>query len=300
MRTTRQYRTFFWPAVLILIGIVALLVNTGRLPVERLYLLFDLWPLILIVVGVEIIIRRSVRGAASEVAAILVVVLAIAGALAYVAVGPASAGSSTLDASNTTGDLHQASLEVDAGGATITIGTATSGDQLYHAHIQYSGQKPSVTLDRASGALKVDQSDTGFNFLEGRRFVLDLQLNPNVAWSYTENTGAATDTLDLRAAKLDSMTLNTGASRDDIKLGQPSGSVSITINGGALTLHLHRPSGTEASIGVSGGAISLDADGHQNRAIGTLSYQTPGFGGAKDSYQVTVNGGACSVTLDTT
>src|SRR2546430_12459030 len=54
--------SFFWPAVLILVGILALLVNTGRIPIDRLLQLADLWPVILIVIGLEIIIRRSVHG----------------------------------------------------------------------------------------------------------------------------------------------------------------------------------------------------------------------------------------------
>src|SRR5438309_571558 len=41
MRTYR-YRSFLWPAILILAGVVALLVNTGRIPVDRLYQLVNL------------------------------------------------------------------------------------------------------------------------------------------------------------------------------------------------------------------------------------------------------------------
>jgi hypothetical protein len=57
-----RYRSFFWPAVLILAGIVALLVNIGAFPVERLILLVNLWPLILIVIGLELIARRALQG----------------------------------------------------------------------------------------------------------------------------------------------------------------------------------------------------------------------------------------------
>ena len=39
-----RYRSFFWPAVLILAGVVALLVNTGALSADRLYqLLEQIW-----------------------------------------------------------------------------------------------------------------------------------------------------------------------------------------------------------------------------------------------------------------
>jgi Domain of unknown function (DUF5668) len=296
----RSYRTFFWPAVLVLAGVIALLVNTGALSSDRLAALFDLWPLILIVVGLEIIIRSTMRSTAAEVAAGLVVLLAVVGALTYVVEAPnlpAAAVNQTLDSSESAGSLTTASLEVDAGGATITLtGDSSIGGDLYRAHIQYSGQKPRITL--SNGALRISQDNSGFNFVRSNHFVMNLSLNPSVMWDMTENTGASNESLDFSTIKLQSLTINTGASREDIKLGPPSGGVSITVNGGALTVHLHRPDGTPTSVDVSGGAISLNADGHQQHAIGSASYQS-GSGDAKDNYDVTINGGACTVTLDT-
>ena len=70
---------------------------------------------------------------------------------------------------------------------------------------------------------------------------------------------------------------------------------TITINGGAVTVHLHRPPGAAASVNVSGGAVSLEFDGHQNHAIGTLQEST---GTETDTYRVDVSGGACTVTMD--
>ena len=98
--------------------------------------------------------------------------------------------------------------------------------------------------------------------------------------------------------KVSAIAVNTGASSEDMTLGQPNGIVPVEINGGALTVHIHRPSGTEASVRVSGGADSLTADGHSQHGIGDLMYDSSGFGGS-DGYRITVNGGACTVTLDT-
>src|SRR4029077_13585745 len=82
-RMGRGYRSLFWPAVLILVGVFALLVNGGFVPVERLDRLADLWPLILVVIGLELVVRRSLQGPSAEIAAVLVVLLAIGGAAAY-------------------------------------------------------------------------------------------------------------------------------------------------------------------------------------------------------------------------
>src|SRR5438093_6888550 len=121
MRYTYRYRSFFWPALLILAGVVALLVNTGQIPVGRLAQIIDLWPLILVVIGLELIVRRTVHGVAGDVAAALIVLLAIGGAAAYVAVGPTPSATPTRDASDQLGGRTAAPAELDAGRATMTV-----------------------------------------------------------------------------------------------------------------------------------------------------------------------------------
>src|SRR5258708_12249695 len=88
MITVRRYRSYFWPAVLILIGIVALLVNSGVISTDRLNLLFDLWPVILIVIGLELLARRTIPGQNGDVAGVLIVLLAAAAATPYVPLPP--------------------------------------------------------------------------------------------------------------------------------------------------------------------------------------------------------------------
>jgi hypothetical protein len=301
MRYAGRYRSLLWPAVLIFAGIFALLVNTGTIPVDRLYQLFDLWPLILIVIGLELIIRRSVRGPTGGVAGVLVAVLALGGAVAYVVAGPNPTTSKTLDTFSPMGTIAQASLEVDAGSANITVsGSNSVGNHLYEAHIEYTGPKPQVSLDSSSGLVRISQASTNFPFFQTRKFVLDIKLNPELPWSITENSGATTDSLNLADVKVGSIVLNTGASREEITVGEPSGLVPVTINGGSLTVHIHRPKGTMASVAVAGGAVSLNADGKQMRAIGDLTFQSPGFSTEADAYRIQINGGACNVTLDTT
>jgi hypothetical protein len=136
------------------------------------------------------------------------------------------------------------------------------------------------------------------SFFGNPRFVLDLQINPAVSWNFNVNSGAANGTFKLSQVRVSGMELTTGASRQDITLGAPTGRVPITVNGGALTILIHRPYGTQASVQVSGGALSLTADGMRQRGIGSKSWQT-NYGGDQDAYRIEVSGGACSVTVDT-
>lgn len=297
---TYSYRTFFWPALLILFGVIALLVNTGQLPVERLFLLVNLWPLILVVIGLELIVRRTVHGPAGDVATAVVIVLAIVGSAAYITISPNPAASRTFDTSGDVGAITEASAEIDAGAATITVqGSTELGSKLFRAHIEYSGAKPTVALD-PGGKLTIGQESNNFLTFQNPRFVLKLDVNPAVPWKLDVNTGSSTNTITLAQVHVTGLSLNTGASRDEITLGPPSGVVSVEINAGAVTATIHRPSGTPVSLAVSGGAVNLTADGKTTHAIGSANYESSGFAGASDGYRIQVNGGACTVTLDTT
>lgn len=296
----RRYRSFFWPVVLIAIGLIALLAELNLISSDRLYRLADLWPLILIVIGLELIARRTLHGGAVDVATILIVLIAAGGAILYVSLGPAiPGGTHSFDASGQIGSSKTAALKVDVGNVNLTVdGDGSLGSDLYRAHIEYSGIKPTVDFDAASGVLHIEQRG-GFTFFGNPRFVLDLQINPAVTWSFNINSGAANGTFKLSQVRVTGIELNTGASHEDIALGAPTGKVPITVNGGALTIIIHRPNGVEASAQVSGGAVNLTADGDRERGIGSKSWQSDGYDSAQDAYRIKVNGGACTVTVDT-
>src|SRR5258708_35795999 len=95
------------------------------------------------------------------------------------------------------------------------------------------------------------EGNSGFGVSQTRRFSRDLQINSTIPWTVTSTGGASTETFKLASLPLKSMDINTGASREDITLGSPSGVVPITINGGALTVNLYHPPGTGASVNVS-------------------------------------------------
>ena len=300
MPNTYRYRSFFWPAILILVGIIALLINTGQIPFDRLALLINLWPVVLVVFGLELIVRRSMHGPPGDAAAALIIIVAVIAAATYVVVAPNPGATRGIDFSSEVGDLTEATAEIDAGGATINVsGDSDIGSNLYEAHITFQGPTPQISLDRSTGVVTIKQQQGQFPLIIFRNFELDLKLNPSVAWKLDINTGASTATLNLANLHVGSISLNTGASRQDITLGQPSGKVPVEINGGALTVNIHRPTGVAASISVDGGAVSLTADGQEQRGFGAVTFKTDGFDNATDRYQITVNGGANTVTLDT-
>ncbi len=294
----RNYRSFFWPAVLILAGVVALLANTGVISTDRLALLADMWPVILIVVGLVLIAQRRFQAASAELAALLIVLIAAGATIVYVATAPNPGATHQLDASAAVGGLDHASLETNVGAATITVdGSKALGGDLYRANIGYSGPKPDISLDRSRGTLRISQGTNTMGFFQTRRFTIRLQINANLPWTITTNSGASTGTYNLADAHIGSLEINTGASHEVITLGTPTGVVPVTVNGGQINVRLHRPTGTAASVKVSGGAVSLNFDGHGSHAFGTLEQTT---GASTNMFKVEINGGQCTATMDAT
>jgi len=291
-------RAHLLPALLIVVGLVALLVNLGAIPTDRLYRLADLWPALLIVLGLVLLINRArLPNAVDTIASLLIAVIAVAGAALYVALGPAiPAGTQRMTMSESLSGLKDATLEVDAGASTLSVTGSNTGlvNDLFQAQITYSGPRPTEELDRNTGRVVIRQNGQ-FGFFGRQSFHLDIQLNVAVRWSFAIHTGASQDkyllTMEVRSVEID-----TGASTEDIDLPHPNGTVPVKINGGALTVHLHRPSGTAASVKVSGGAVHLDFDGDTSNAVGSVSHSTEP---STDMLEVSINGGTCTVTMDT-
>lgn len=291
-------RNIVVPALLIAIGVLALLVNVGAIPTDRLYRLADLWPALLIVLGLVLLINRARFPTNVEIAAVAVVVLvAVAGAGAYVALGPAvSTATQHMTVSAPLAGLKEVTLEVDVGASRLHVqGSDSMVSDLFQAQIAYTGPKPSVTLDRSNGRLVVSQNNQ-LGYFGRRSLEMYVQLNSAPRWRFAIHSGASTDVYDVANIDVASMEVDTGASTEDISLPHPSGTVPIRVNGGALTVMLHRPAGVDASVKVSGGAVSLNFDGQTSSAVGSVGHSS---GDGPDILDVAVNGGTCRVTMDT-
>lgn len=298
-----RYRSFLWPVLLIAGGVVLLLGNLGYIPWESLFRLLDLWPLVLIVIGLELIIRRSVPTAASRPLALAVVALAAAVAVIYVAAGPPPSlgGSHTTSASAPAAGVESGTLRLDLGAATVHVTSGELGADLYQASFDYpAGTERSISV--SGGIVHIsDRSQRGPSWRwADRRHSLDITLNSALPWTFEVAGGATNATLDLGGVTLKRLSLSGGADHTTVTLPRPSGTVEIAASGGAEHLTLHRPAGVEASVRLTGGANTLDADGQHRGGLGSdLNWSSPGYAGASDRYSINVSGGASSVTVDT-
>jgi hypothetical protein len=127
---------------------------------------------------------------------------------------------------------------------------------------------------------------------------VEVELTARIPWDVEVRGGASRLVADLRELGLGSLSLDGGASRLEVVLPAPSGTVAVVILGGASNVAIHRPNGVAARLCVGGGATNVQFnDRHIGAAGGELDLQDRHYDGAADRYDVAVTGGANNVSI---
>lgn len=298
-----------WPFVLIGVGVTALLVNTGVISWDSLARIAGLWPVLLIVIGAELIVSYTAPRPIALPVNISISTLATIGALVLMVSGASwplgswwpVASLQTITRSGPLPQTSQAQLNVNYGAAQVTIHADSIGTDMYRARLTYAGNPaPSVWVDSASGTLHVDRGARGpFQVMPaGGHEQVDLVLSDRIPWSITLNAGASQQTLDLRGLTVSRMQINAGASSMEIDLPKPSGSIPVAINGGAMSVHMLAPSQSAVQVVADGGFNSLQCDGQAVSGMGRQNWESTNFATSTDRYQIQFSGGASSFRLE--
>jgi Domain of unknown function (DUF5668) len=299
-------RGVFWPLLLIALGLIFLLQNFGFISGVSWLAVASLWPLLLVLIGLDIAFARR-----WPLPTLVVEVLVIAAGLALVAYSPNLSpgifvfgngnGSGDADVSVERGAATQLNLTLN-GGATHSYHLGGGSGQLVEAH----STSPDLRL-RASGTtraeVRLDQVSSGFlNHTAG-----DIQIGvaSDVPTSLTINVGAGEFDFDLSDVRVTDARVNIGASSMRFVLPKPSGDVAIRMSGGASSMTLVVPDGVEARIATTGGLLTLRSDNSRLGSGGSVggcvacgsSVETSGYSSAHDRVTVTITAGASSITV---
>jgi len=300
-------RGFAFPLLLIALGLLVLFYNLGVLDAQRLAQLASLWPLLLVLVGLELILTRTLPRPLLPAASLGLTAVLLIAALAYVTLAPRTLGAGAQQSTSTErlDGLSAAELNLDVGAWSIDLSGGGLGDDLYRARFDFrAGERaPQVRLDRSSGTIRIQQSNDRIFWpfgsgLPGRDHA-ELSLSDRVLWRVRIQGGAIRSSLDLSSVPLAGVDIGGGATKDDVRLPRPKGTVGVDIGGGASTVSLQVPSGTPVRIRVSGGASRLEVDGQLRQTLGEIPWESPTFGQAADRYDVRISGGANRVQLTT-
>ena len=300
-----RYRGLFFPVALIAIGIVVLLANTGTLSTQALERLGDLWPLLLVIFGLQLILNHTLPRQQATLVGLAATVVIVVGAVAYAVVAPATSfGTQRIGSQEQLGGLSTASLDLNYGAASIDVNAGGIRDLLYQAHIDYPGGEnpPTISLDRETGALQIHESSSfsPFHLFGAQRRQVQLTLTDKVPWSIQIGGGAANMRLELRNAQLAKLDISGGANQLDAQFPSPKGTVSISVSGGANNITIVAPAKSQWRVAVSGGVSAVTINGSSSGNLGgDFQQQSPGYGSATDRFDIEISGGASHLDFRT-
>ena len=299
-------RGVFWPLLLIALGVLFLMGNFGLISGVSWRAILSLWPLLLVLIGLDIAFAR--RWPLPTLAAeILVIVAGLALAATSSTVGffgfPTGGGNGVADVSAPRGGATAMSVTVNGGAGHYRVsGGATD---LVDAHSANPDLRLRTSGPAARPDLRVDQVGPEGLFRNAGQVDIDVHLASDVPTSFTMNSGAGEFDVDLSDVRVTDVRMNTGASTLRLVLPKPSGDVAVRIDAGASNLVVTVPDGVDARISTSGGLLTLRSDnvrlGEGGGTGGCVacgsSVQTSGYSSAKDRVTVTMTAGASSITV---
>jgi hypothetical protein len=300
------------PLILILVGCVFLLENAGVLPRNTWQSLWRLWPVVLVLVGLELLVGQRVPWITLLGLALVIFTLGI-GATAYPAIrGEQQRATNAIPGRTMDVDLGaatQADVTVRFGAGELNIGPMAGAPPGRLASMTYDGPesenlRPSYSVQGETGRLefRLDgwRTNQGMPPFMGDfdHASMQIDLNPAVPITSLNVQGGAADAeLDLRELRVNNLDVQVGAAATEIRLPQ-TGVSNVHISGGASTITIDVPDGVAARITHRGGLSTLDVDESRFPSIGNNRYQSPDFEQATNKADITLETGVTSIEID--
>ncbi len=287
------------PMILIGIGVVLLLNNLGMLPWGIWGTVWRAWPVILILVGLDILIgRRSVWG---TIVVLLVTAAVLAGIVA-VSSWP-QFGQGRIVRENfvrASEEASRAEIRLEPGVANLDVSGSSDASALVEAHISHPQDWPVAPDYRLSdGTAHFDLAGsrsrrTWMPFGPTAAGEWDVKLGPAVPVSLWIDNGVGNADIDLRSIPTSRLDLNAGVGRTKIRLPN-EGPIDVSVDGGIGATTIVIPSTVAARIESDSGIGSLNVPGSY-RKDGDV--YTSGSRDATNTADIDVKIGIGSVTVE--
>lgn len=313
--------------VLVLIGAAILLANYGLIHFHW-YNLFRLWPIFLVIGGINLVFAHNKSPMAS---AIKIAVVVIGLGLVFFGnfgerynfwpgmhysynsddrdddndnnngdddhddddndtskIDMKMTGNGTFNAPYNA-DMKSARLNISGGGTTYNLSDTTS--KLFKANTKDNNSWYHLTQSKDDSVYVVDfhmKNHNGINF-DSNKNQADMFLNPKPEWEINVETGATKLDFDLSKFKVRTLTLHGGAASFDIKLGAPLSTTNVEISTGVSGIDISIPQSAACSIETDSGLSDNHFDGFTKTEDN--NYETPGFANAKNKIHIHMSGG---------
>ena len=193
-------------------------------------------------------------------------------------------------------DIKSASFNFSGGAATFEI-SGTSKDLIEadadltfgNISLKKTGDSTNPTIDFALRGKK-----NNINFGKDNNNKINLKLNPSVLWDMNFEFGAGKADFDLSEYKVKSLSIKTGLTETDVKLGDKVDNLNVKIESGLTDIEFQIPESVGCRIDIDGGLNEKDFDGFIQK---NGHWETPNFDKSTKKITLNFNGGLQSLKV---
>ncbi len=264
----QAYSSLFWPVILIGVGVIWLLGNLGVIGQANIAVLFRLWPLLLILIGLDILFGRR-----SKAIGALLGLGALALAIVLMLVGPGLGLVPDMEVKERTFTETLNGAESAEVILNLSVGTnriETASDDLIRAELTYIGEVTLTASGESRKRVVLDQEGdiaSGLTFnpfgwfgIANQGLRWEVWLHDNTPMSLELNGGVGDTNANLERVRLENLTANTGVGEFDITL--PGGTYDVKVNSGVGTVILDVPESSGVELIIHGGIGGVNVPGH--------------------------------------
>jgi hypothetical protein len=311
----------FWGLALITAGVVALAAMQGLIDEAALADAWQLWPVLLIAIGLSIVLSRTPVAVMGTVVAALVVGFA-GGALIAVGPGIVGCGGEPGTTQTSVGDFTQpkAAVELDLSCGNLDVAMADGSSWQLVTATEEDG---APELEASDGSLQVGSGGHGLPFSRDRQ-KWALSLGRETSYDLSASLNAADSTLDLSGGTFSRLSVDPNAGSVDINLsGARVDDLHVSLNAGSMSIVVNAETDLGGLIGSNAGSIDFCAPVAALRFEGAAlrftvdanltfshnldesgleqsgdTFTTPGFEHAEHQIDVRLTGNAASFELN--
>lgn len=259
-----SYRSIFWPVLLIGVGVIWLLGSLNLLPVPSLRLLLRLWPLALVVIGLDILIGRrspligSIIGIGSI--ALIIALLFLAPQLGFEPGGELK----TLHFSEPLDSATSADISLDLERYSTTIDSLSSSEMLIEAELDTVTDVSFAARGNQAKIIHLEPKDDfsffdiDWDYLDVRDARWEIGLSPEVPLDLYVDVGSGSVALYLMDLELTSFEIDGGSGSSTLALPASPSEYSAVINGGSGSFDIEIADSAKINFAIDVGSGSFN------------------------------------------
>ncbi|HHX43541.1 MAG TPA: hypothetical protein GX714_06075 [Chloroflexi bacterium] len=295
-RAARGSRGIVGPLLLILLGVALLLDSLGLWSLNW-GDVWRLWPLLLVLAGLQIIFSRTAWGG---LISLLVVGAIVAG---VVMLSPAATRPHVVEetVAYPAQGIATAIVRADLGIGALEVAALEGSDQVFELAAHYDQSRVRLThdvqVDGDTARVRLGTTSKRSSWSPLGRSIENewrLLLNPEIETQLDVSTGVSSAHLALERLDIRRLTVNAGVGEVRMALPERGGYV-VSVDGGVGALRLDIPAAIEARVRISEGLGAVDVSPRFRRQ--GADYVTPGYASASADVEIDIDGGVGSITI---